>query len=67
MPRFKHRGSKKAGQAPGTPVYVGKEREAALFVSRYTYDEEAVRIDATGAVSQSLCAPLTTTACLPDS
>ncbi len=42
MPRFTHRGSEKAGQAPGTPVYVGKDREAPVTVSRFDYDEEGV-------------------------
>ena len=42
MPRFTHRGSEKAGQVPGTPVYVGEQRETAIIVSRYDYDEEGI-------------------------
>jgi len=42
MPRFTHRGSEKVGQIPGTPVYVGEKREAAIIVSRYDYDEEGI-------------------------
>lgn len=42
MPRFTHRGSEKAGQVPGTPVYVGEQRETAIVVSRYDYDEEGI-------------------------
>jgi magnesium transporter len=45
MGRFFHRGSKKVGQTPGTPVYVGEDREASVAVSRFEYDESDVRRD----------------------
>jgi len=45
MGRFFHRGSKKVGQTPGTPVYVGEDREASVAVSRFEYDESDVKRD----------------------
>ena len=53
MARFIRKGSKKAGQVPGTPVYVGKEREAAVTVSRFEYDADDVTQDVVGAADEA--------------
>ena len=52
MAKFIRKGSKKAGQVPGTPVYVGEEREAAVTVSRFDYDEADVRRDVLDSVEE---------------
>jgi len=54
MPRFIQRGSEKVGQVPGTPVYVGERREAAVVVSRYDYDEEAIHRETLESVEEAL-------------
>jgi len=54
MTRFTHRGSEKAGQVPGTPVYVGKERNAAVVVTRYDYDETGVHQETLDSAEASL-------------
>jgi len=41
MPRYFHRASKKAGHTPGTPVYVGRARAAAVSITRYDYDADS--------------------------
>jgi len=43
MARFLHRGSKKAGESPGTPTYVGRARDADVAISLFEYDSEGVR------------------------
>ena len=42
MARFIHKGSKKAGQVPGTATYIGEERAAKVIISRFEYDEADV-------------------------
>ncbi len=57
MTRFLHRGSRKAGETPGTPTYVGRERDADVTISRFEYDEKSVhreRLDAPEASFSSL-------------
>jgi len=39
MGRFIHRGSKKAGDAPGTATYIGRERETDVAITRFEYDD----------------------------
>ncbi len=39
MPRFLKRRSKKAGLAPGTPVYIGSKKEERVRISVIDYDE----------------------------
>lgn len=48
MARFIRKGSKKAGQIPGTPIYVGQERIAGVTVTRFEYDESDVSRDTLG-------------------
>jgi len=48
MGRFFHKGSQKAGQIPGTPVYVGQKREAGVTVTRFEYDEADLSRDTLG-------------------
>ena len=43
MARFMRRGSEKTGEVPGTPVYVGEERETEVTVSRFEYDASEIR------------------------
>jgi magnesium transporter len=54
MGRFIHRGSKKVGQTPGTPVYVGEDREADITVSRFEYDEADARRDVLDSPEESV-------------
>ncbi len=42
MARFIHKSSPKAGQTPGTPIYVGAPKEAAVTVSMFAYDEREI-------------------------
>jgi len=42
MARFIHKGSKKAGQVPGTATYIGEDRAAKVIISRFEYDEADV-------------------------
>jgi len=50
MPRFFHRGTEKVGQTPGTPTYVGRERDARITVTQFEYDQ-------TGADRLSIVSP----------
>jgi len=56
MARFTHRGSKKVGETPGTPTYVGREREAGVTVSRFEYDEEDARRDLLASAAEAATA-----------
>jgi len=42
MTRFIRRSSERVGQVPGTPIYVGEERDAVVTVSEFEYDEATV-------------------------
>ena len=42
MARFFHKSSAKAGQTPGTAVYVGTSRDEAVSIERFEYDESHV-------------------------
>lgn len=53
MARFIRRGSKKTGEMPGTPVYVGEEREAGVAVTRFEYDASEIRQDALGSTEEA--------------
>jgi len=57
MGRFFHRGSQKAGQTPGTPIYVGQEREASVTVTRFEYDESDVNRDTLEALENVVSSP----------
>jgi len=54
MARFIRTGSKKAGQVPGTAVYVGEKRADEVLVSRFEYDESDVRQDRLASVEECL-------------
>jgi magnesium transporter len=54
MGRFFHKGSQKVGQIPGTPVYVGQEREARVTVTRFEYDEADLSRDMLTAPEEAL-------------
>jgi len=54
MARFIRKGSKKAGQVPGTPVYVGEERAAEVIISRFAYDEADVHRDVLDSVEECI-------------
>ena len=60
MARFIHGGSKKVGQVPGTPVYVGRERAAGVTVTRFEYDESDVSRDTLLAPEESIFLPEST-------
>ncbi|MBU1049508.1 magnesium/cobalt transporter CorA [Candidatus Bipolaricaulota bacterium] len=49
MARFFHKSSEKAGQLPGTPVYVGRSKSEAVAIETYEFDGEA--LDCAEAVS----------------
>ena len=42
MTRFIRRSPGRVGQVPGTPIYVGEERDAAVIISEFAYDEATV-------------------------
>ena len=42
MTRFIHRGSKKIGHTPGTPVYIGATRQTSVSITRFEYNESDV-------------------------
>ena len=42
MTRFIHRGSKKIGHTPGTPVYIGAARQTSVSITRFEYNESDV-------------------------